>query len=293
MDKDEGVHMRILGIRGVGLGELSKRALKGFFEDDMVSYAAALAYYVFLALFPFSILLLALLGFLGIPGLFDWLLDQAEAALPGQAMGLVEQVIGQIRSQSQGWLLLFGIAVGLWSAPSTVWLLMVALNVAYDVEETRPLWKRLLLSVVYTLGLAVLITVATALMMIGPQAVMWLANEIGIGTLFVDLWSWLRWPVTALLLMLVVAIVYYVAPDVDEPFRFVSPGAVLCVIGWLAASLGFSYYVSNFATYGAVYGSLSAVIVLLLEFFISASVLLLGAEVNAVIYHRTSEAKER
>jgi membrane protein len=285
--------MRSLGIRGLGLGELSKRALKGFFEDDMVSYAAALAYYVFLALFPFSILLLALLGLLGIPGLFDWLLDQAEAALPGQAMGLVEQVIGQIRSQSQGWLLLFGIAVGLWSAPSTVWLLMVALNAAYDVEETRPLWKRLLLSVVYTLGLAVLIIIATALMMIGPQAVMWFANEIGIDTLFVGLWSWLRWPVTALLLMLVVAIVYYVAPDVDEPFRFVSPGAVLCVIGWLAASLGFSYYVSNFASYGAVYGSLSAVIVLLLEFFISASMLLLGAEVNAVIYHGASEAKER
>ncbi len=285
--------MRVLRIRGVGLGELSKQAIKRFFEDDMMSYAAALAYYVFLALFPFSILLLVLLGFLGIPDLFDWLLDQAEAALPGQAMGLVEEVIGQIRSQSQGWLALFGIVVGLWSAPSTVWLLMVALNAAYEVEETRPIWKRLLLSVSYTLGLAVLITVATALMMIGPQAVMWLANEIGIGTLFVGLWTWLRWPVTALLLMLVVAIVYYVVPDVDEPFRFVSPGAVLCVIGWLAASLGFSYYASNFGSYGAVYGSLSAVIVLLLEFFISASVLLLGAEVNAVIYNHTSEGKEQ
>ncbi len=118
------------------------------------------------------------------------------------------------------------------------------------------------------------------------------ADEIGIGTLFVGLWPWLRWPVTALLLMLVVAIVYYVVPNVDEPFRFVSPGAVLCVIGWLAASLGFSYYASNFASYGAVYGSLSAVIVSLLEFFISASVLLLGAEVNAVIYHHTSDSKE-
>src|SRR5215210_2621660 len=104
--------MRIPGIHGAGLGELSKRAVKGFFEDDMVAYAAALAYYVFLALFPFSILLLALLGFLGIPAIFDWLLDQAEAALPGQAMGLVEQVIGQVRSQPQGWLLLFGIGVG-------------------------------------------------------------------------------------------------------------------------------------------------------------------------------------
>lgn len=284
--------MRILEIRRVGVGNLSKLAVKGFFEDDMVSYAAALAYYVFLALFPFSILLLALLGFLGISGLFDWLLNQAEAALPGQAMGLVEEVIGQVRSQSQGWLLLFGIGVGLWSAPSTVWLLMVALNAAYEVEETRPIWKRLLLSIGYTLGLAVLIINATALMMVGPQAAAWLADEIGIGMLFVGLWTWLRWPITALLLMLVVAITYYVAPDVEEPFRFVSPGAILCVAGWLAASLGFSYYASNFASYGAVYGSLSAVVVLLLEIFISAVVLLLGAEVNAVIYNHTSEDKE-
>jgi membrane protein len=285
--------MRIPGIRGTGIGELSKRAVKGFFEDNMVAYAAALSYYVFLALFPFSILLLALLGFLGIPGLFDWLLDQAETALPGQAMGLVEQVIGQVRSQSQGWLLLVGIAVGLWSAPSTVLLLMVALNAAYEVEETRPIWKRLLLSIGYTLGLAVLTIVATALMMVGPQAVAWLANEIGIGTLFVGLWTWLRWPLAVVLLMLVVAIAYYIVPDVDEPFRFVSPGAVLAVIGWLAVSIGFSYYVAGFANYGAIYGSLSAVIVLLLEFFISASVLLLGAEVNAVIYQHTSEGKEQ
>ena len=285
--------MRMPRIHGAGLGELSKRAVKGFFENDMVSYAAALSYYVFLALFPFSILLLALLGFLGIPGLFDWLLNQAEIALPGQAMGLVEQVIEQIRSQSQGWLLLFGFAVGLWSAPSTILLLMVALNAAYEVEETRPIWKRLLLSIGYTLGLAVLIIIATALMMVGPQAVAWFANEIGIDTLFVGLWTWLRWPLAALVLMLVVAIAYYVVPDVDEPFRFVSPGAVLAVLGWLAVSLGFSYYVASFANYGAVYGSLSAVIVLLVEFFISASVLLLGAEVNAAIYYHSSGGKKQ
>lgn len=283
--------MRIPGIRGIGLGELSKRAVKGFFEDDMVAYAAALSYYVFLALFPFSILLLALLGFLGITGLFDWLLNQAETALPGQAMGLVEQVIGQVRSQSQGWLLLVGIAVGLWSAPSTVLLLMVALNAAYEVEETRPIWKRLILSIAYTLGLAALIIFATALMMVGPRAVAWLANEIGIGTLFVGLWTWLRWPLAVVLLMLVVAIAYYVVPDVDEPFRLVSPGAVFAVIGWVAVSLGFSYYVADFANYGAIYGSLSAVIVLLIEFFISASVLLLGAEVNAAIYYHSSGRK--
>ena len=190
-------------------------------------------------------------------------------------------------------MLLFGIAVGLWSAPSTILLLMVALNAAYEVEETPPIWKRLLLSIGYTLGLAVLIIIAAALMMLGPQAVAWFANEISIGTLFVGLWTWLRWPLAALVLMLVVAIAYYVVPDVDEPFRFVSPGAVLAVIGWLAVSLGFSYYVAGFAHYGAVYGSLSAVIVLLVEFFISASVLLLGAEVNAAIYYHSSGGKEQ
>ena len=190
-------------------------------------------------------------------------------------------------------MLLFGIAVGLWSAPSTILLLMVALNAAYEVEETRPIWKRLLLSIGYTLGLAVLIIIAAALMMVGPQAVAWFANEISIGTLFVGLWTWLQWPLAALVLMLVVAIDYYVVPDFDELFRFVSPGAVLAVIGWLAVSLGFSYYVADFAHYAAVYGSLSAVIVLLAEFFISASVLLLGAEVNATIYYHSSGGKEQ
>jgi membrane protein len=214
-------------------------------------------------------------------------------ALSAKTLQANREVIGQVRSQSQGWLLLVGIAVGLWSAPSTVLLLMVAVNAAYEVEETRPIWKRLLLSIGYTLGLAVLTIVATVLMMVGPQAVAWLANEIGIGTLFVGLWTWLRWPLAVVLLMLVVAIAYYIVPDVDEPFRFVSPGAVLAVIGWLAVSIGFSYYVAGFANYGAIYGSLSAVIVLLLEFFISASVLLLGAEVNAAIYQHTSEVKEQ
>lgn len=278
-----------------GPGELAKRlinAIRGFIEDDMVTYAAALAYQAFFSLFPFVIFLLALLGLLNIPGFFDRLLDQARAVLPEQAMGVVEQVIGQIRGQSSGELLSLGIIIALWVASSGVRMLMNALNVAYDVDEERPIWKRFPLSIFYTIVLAIVIIVAVGLMLVGPQVVEWLAEQIGLGALFVTLWAWLRLPVAILLLMVVVALGYYLLPNTDQRFRFITPGAVLAVIGWIAASLGFSFYVSNFASYSATYGSLGAVIVLLLYFFVSAAVLLFGAEVNAQIYYHFAESED-
>ncbi len=132
---------------------------------------------------------------------------------------------------------------------------------------------------------------ATALMVVGPQAMQWLGDQVGLGSLVVTLWNWLRWPVAVLLLTLVVALVYYVAPDVEQNFRFITPGAVLAVIVWIVASLGFGLYVQNFADYSATYGSIGAIIVLLLYFYISSSVLLFGAEVNATIEHNAPEGK--
>ncbi len=287
--------MRIPGLAGIGPGELGKRSVKEFLGDDMTTYAAALAYHVLFALFPFVIFLVALLGFLNIPQFFDWLLEQARTALPQQAAGQVEQVIRQIQGQAQGGLLSFGIIAAIWAASAGVRSLMNALNAAYDVQESRPAWKRYLLSILYTIGLAVMLIVAAGLMLIGPQVAEWIAGQVGLGNLFLTLWTWLRWPVAVLLLMLALAIVYYAAPNVSQPFRFITPGSVLAVIVWILASLGFSYYVSNFGSYGATYGSLGAVVVLLLYFFISSAVLLLGAEVNAEIYHARQEerAQER
>lgn len=277
--------MRILGLRGLGPGTLAKRVVKAFLADDMATYAAALAYHTLLALFPFTVFLVALLGFLRLPGFFDWLLRQAQAALSGQAAAQVEALIGEIRDQGRGELLSFGIAAALWAASAGVRSLMNALNAAYDVEETRPAWRRYPLSIAYTIGLAALLSAAVALMLLGPRAIGWLAGQVGLGALFVALWAWLRWPAAALLLALALAIVYHVAPNVDQPFRLITPGAVLAVAVWILASLGFSYYVSNFGRYSTTYGSLGAVIVLLLYFFLSAAVLLLGAEVNAALYH--------
>ena len=271
------------------LSQSLKRLIKAARElndDDMLYYAAALSYQVFFSLFPFLFFLLALLGALNIPDFLDWLIEQGQAVLPGQVTGVVEQTVDQIRGQAQGSSLLsLWIVITLWSASSAVRTTMHALNVAYDIAEERSAWKRYLLSILYTILLAVLIIAAVGLMVIGPELAEWLAQQIGLGSVFVVLWVWLRIPAAILLLTIVLALVYYLFPNVDQPFRLITPGAVLAVIVWLAASFGFSFYVNNFASYSAIYGSLGTVIVVLVYLYITATVVLFGAEVNEQIYY--------
>jgi membrane protein len=262
------------------------RSIKNFSNDDMAVYAAALSYQLLFSLFPFIIFLLALLGLLNIPGFFDWLLKQSQTVLPGQASGL-KNIVGQIRSGAGGALSL-GTIVALWSASSAVRMIMHALNIAYKVED-RPAWKKFPLSILYTVLLATLIIAAAALMLIGPQLATWIAKQVGMGSVFATVWTWARIPVGVALLVLVAALIYYLFPNTSQPFRLITPGAVLAVIVWALASLGFSWYVATFASYNATYGALAAVIVLLFYFFISAAILLLGAELNSELYHQTFE----
>jgi membrane protein len=264
------------------------RSIKNFSADDMMVYAAALSYQLFFSLFPFVIFLLALLGVLNLTSFFDWLLKQSQTVLPGQASGMVQTIVGQIRGQAAGGALSLGAILALWSASAAVRMAMHALNVAYRVED-RAAWKKFPLSLIYTALLAVLLTAAAVLMLIGPQLATWVAEQVGMGSVFATVWAWARIPVAIVLLMLVASLVYYLFPNTDQPFRFVTPGAVLAVIVWVLASLGFSWYVSNFASYNATYGALAAVIVLLFYFFISAAILLFGAELNSEVYHRAAE----
>jgi membrane protein len=283
--------MRIPGLRGLGPFTLLKKSVNAFIDDDMMTHASAIAFEVIFSLFPFIIFLIALLGFLHLPGFFDWLLQQAALVFPQPAMAQVQQVIHQLQ-QPQGGLLSFGMIFALWAASSGTRAAMNALNVAYDVKESRPLWKRFPLSILYTIGIAAMLILCAALLLIGPQAIEWLAQRAGLEQLFVLLWKWLRLPVALLLMTSAVAILYYVAPDVEQEFRFITPGAVLAVVAWLVASLAFDFYVKNFSKYNAMYGSIGAIIVLLLYFFISAMVLLFGAEINAVIEHHAPMRKK-
>ena len=267
-----------------------RRSLKSFGAHDMATCAAALAYQVLFSLFPFIIFLVALLGFLHVPEFFDWLRQQAAALLPAQALELVDAAIDQIQ-QPQGGLLSFGILLALWSASAGVRATINALNRAYGVAEGRPAWKLYLLSLLYTVGFAALLITAAALMVLGPQASSWLGDQVGLGAVAVTVWNVLRWPLAVSLLLVTVALIYYVAPDVEQQLRFITPGSVLAVGVWIAASLGFAFYVQNFADYSATYGGVGAIIVLLLYFYISSAILLLGAEVNAALEHRAPTGK--
>ena len=283
--------MSFLQLRNAGVWEVIKRTAKGFSEHDLSTYAAALAYRALFSIFPFILFLLALLGFLHLPDFFDWLRSQADLLLPPVAMEQVGPVIDQLQD-SQGGLMSFGILLALWTASIGVRSLMNAMNRVYAVEESRPSWKLVLLSVAYTVGLAVMLLLAAGFMTLGPQVMSWLASQIGMEQMLVTLWTWIRWPLAILLMMLAVALIYYATPDVEQDFRFITPGSVVAVIVWLAASIGFGIYVQNFGNYNVIYGSIGAIIVLLLYFYISAAVLLLGAQLNATIEHASAEGKD-
>ncbi|QXH57974.1 YihY/virulence factor BrkB family protein [Pseudomonas maumuensis] len=277
-------------LRGLPLHRVLVRTVKEFLDDEMSTYASALAYQMLFSLFPFLLFLIALIGFLHLPDFFSWLRLQSELVLPPQALEQVNPVIDQLQ-QSKGGLLSVGIVIALWTASAGVRLMMSAMNAAYDVPEGRPVWKRIPLSVIYTVGIAGMLLAAAALMVLGPQVMEWIASQVGLEEAVVIVWTILRWPAIIILMMVAVALIYYVMPDVKQKFRFITPGSVLAVVVWIVASLGFAYYVKTFADYNAMYGSIGAIIVLLLYFYISAAVLLLGAEMNAVIEHMSAEGK--
>ena len=278
-------------LRGLGFIELMKRAVKEFGEDEMDTYAAALAFRGLFSLFPFLLFLVAVISYLDLQPFYDWLRSQAALLLPAQAMEQVDTVIIQFEQQKSG---LFSIAIllALWTASAGIRSAMVAMNRAYDVQEGRPLWKLNPLSVLYTVGLAAMLLTAAALMVVGPTVITWSAEVLGLEELVVQLWTWLRWPAAVLLLVLAVAVFYYVTPDVEQEFRFITPGSLIAVLTWIAASLGFGFYVQNFADYSATYGSIGAIIVLLMYFYLSAAVLLFGAELNSVIEHQDPGGKD-
>lgn len=276
--------MGLPGFDDLSLFETARRAVKDFQKDDMSTHAAALTYRILLAIFPFLIFLLTLLGALGLSDFFDWLLEQAQRSFPSELYTQVETIVDQVRSGANGGLLSFGLITAIWAAAGGVRSVMHAFNVAYDVKEERPIWKLYPMSVLFTIGLASIVIAAAALIVLGPQTMEWLSEHAGFGDLFVTLWTWLRLPIAIVLMMLAIALMYYFFPNVEQPFRIVSPGSVIAVLIWLVATHGFSFYISSFANYNATYGSLGGIIILLLYFYISSMVLLFGAEVNAVIY---------
>lgn len=252
--------------------------------DNLLDYAGSVAYSAILALFPFLLFVVALAGLVIDPTTIANLVDEIHRVAPAQVAEVVTDRLHALTSGTRPGLLTVSAIGAIWAASSAVSSLTSALNSAYDVHESRPFWKTRGVAILITLVGAVLFIAATAITVATPAV----AHKLGwMGTLIL----WLRIPVAAAIMLLVIACLYYFLPDVEQKFKFITPGSALAVVIWIIASLGFSLYVSHFGSYEVVYGALGSVIVLMLWMWISAFVILLGAEVNAVIEHYSPEGK--
>ena len=200
--------------------------------------------------------------------------------------------LNSITQGQHGGLLTFGFAMALWSSSAAVVAVTDALNRVYDIDEGRPWWKVRLTAILLTIGLAAFVLVAMGLILVGPTLAEWLATRTGLGSVFEWTWKILQWPIVFALVATALAVLNYFAPDADQDWTWVSPGAVLATVLWLVASLAFKLYVANFANYNATYGSLGGIIVLMLWFYISGLAILVGAEMNAEIEHASPYGKD-
>jgi membrane protein len=270
-----------------------KRLYEEYENDAVADSAAALSYYFVFALFPFLFFLATLTAFVPyIRQSVDTILSRAHAILPEQAVVLVDTHLRGLVERPRPRLLTLGLLATLYSASRGVDALRKTLNLAYDVKESRKWWRTELVAFGMTIGGAVLGLVAITALSAGGRAGFWLADRIGLEHQYVLVWSWLRWPVTAIVIMFCAALAYYLLPDVKQKFKFITPGSVVGTIVWLLATWGFSVYASNFGSYNVTYGSIGAVIVLLTWFYITGFIFLMGGEMNAIIEHASPEGKD-
>jgi membrane protein len=256
--------------------------------------AAALAFYLMLSVFPAAISVLTLLPFLPIPHLEQALTDLLRQLLPGNAAGLFTDTVHSIVAHRHGGLLSFGLLLTVWSASNGLYAVMQQLNATYEVDETRPVWTTRALALALMLLFLLLIVGASALVVFGGVLQAWLGGHLGWSPVLLGVFAVFRWAVIGLSLLVGLGLVYYLGPNADQPFRWVTPGGSFAAVGLLLASLGFRLYAANIGRYDRTYGSLGEAIVLLVWLFITGWVILLGSEINALLERRSAQgATER
>ena len=238
-----------------------------------------------LAIFPMLIVLVSVLGLIG-HSATQPLIDNLGKVAPGPAKQIFISAIHNIQASQKtaGMAFIVGLAVALWSASGYIAAFMRASNIIWDVQEGRPIWKTIPVRLGVTLVTVVLLTVSAAAVVLTGAFAKRVGNLIGVGQSAVTVWDIAKWPVLLLIVALILAILYYAAPNVRQPgFRWVTPGGVLAVVLWVLASAAFAFYVANFSSYNKTYGALASVVVFLVWLWISNTVILLGAELNAEI----------
>ncbi|MDQ4122422.1 MAG: YihY/virulence factor BrkB family protein [Acidobacteriota bacterium] len=280
------------------LGGMSLRVLMGrvwqeIYAGSLLTHAAALSFYFLLALFPLLLFLITILGFLTDSGndMRASLLSYLSRIAPPAASTLVYATVDEIAQNADSGKLSFGLLSALWVASSGVAALAESLNAMYGVKESRPYWRTRLLSIGLTVAIIVLIVTPLMLMLYGGEIGEAIADYFNQGSLFITLWSVLQIPIALAFVLFSFALIYYFAPNVNEQkWYWITPGSIAGVLLWLLVSILFRVYLRHFDSYSLTYGSLGAVVVLSLWFYLTGTAILLGGKINAEIENAAAKA---
>ena len=280
---------------GLTWRELGKRLWVEILESDLFTRAAALSFYFLLALFPLLLFLTALLGYFADSGteLRENLHSYLGGVVPRSASELIYTTISEINKGTGSGKLSFGLIVSLLFASSGMGAVSETLNAAYGVRESRPWWKVRLITIGLTVALAVLILSALILMFYGGEIGEAVSNHFGLSNAFTFAWGVLQWPIVLAFMLLALALIYHFAPDLyHQKWHWVTPGSAVGLSIWILVSLCFRIYLRYLNTYSVIYGSLGAVIILLLWFYLTGAAILAGGKVNAEIENAAAQAGE-
>jgi membrane protein len=268
---------------GLTIKELAVRTWRETKDDNVFGRAAELAYYLLLALFPMLIFLSSLIGFM--PEAQARVFHALARVMPGEAMQLVYETIQDVVQNRSGGLLSFGVLGTLWAASGGVTAVMDTLNAAYDAQEQRSFWKRRLIAVGLTVLLALLVIGGVGLIMFGDYLSAWVAAQLGLPPAFQVFWHAVDYLLGVGLVFLGLQFIYYFGPNLEQDWRWITPGALYAVLSLIAASALLSLYLRYAPSYSATYGSLGAVVVLMLWLYLIGAVILMGGEINSEIRH--------
>jgi membrane protein len=266
---------------------VARKVRREFSDDQCTDLAAALTYYGVLAIFPAAIALSAILGLVGQnpEKSVQTVLDVLSPLVSDDTLGTIKTPLLELAaSQTAGVALILGLLGALWSASGYVGAFARAMNRVYEIGEGRPFWKLRPIMLLITLVAILLVALVLVMLVVSGPLAQSIGDQIGLGDQAVQVWSIAKWPLMLLAVLLIVAILYYATPNVQQPkFRWISLGAAVAILIWMLAAAGFAFYVANFGSYNKTYGSLAGVVVGLVFLWLTNVALLLGAEVDSEI----------
>jgi membrane protein len=280
---------------GLTWRELGRRVWCEIYDGDLLTRAAALSYYFLLALFPLLLFLIAMLGYFADVGteLRANMLRYLSTVVPRSASTLIRTTVDEIAQNTGGGKLTFGLLTAVWAASYGMGAISDTLNSAYGVKERRPWWRVRLTSIGLTVVIAILTIAALTLVLYGGEIGDALANRFGFSTAFTVAWTIVQWPIVLAFVLLAFALIYYYAPDLHhQKWYWITPGSLAGVLLWLLVSFIFRIYLRYFDNYSMTYGSLGAVIVLMLWFYLTGCAILIGGGVNAEIENAAADTGE-